>query len=440
MGSNRGISRVSRRELNEFADGKIASIRSRAFGIRDGLTTLECNGGRQPSGLKTADGRLWFPTMGGVATVDPVAVPASGPPPPVIIEELFVQGRPVVLAPEVTVPYDSNSIEIRYTAAAFSAPEQVRFRHRLIGLDEEWIDAGRNRTAAYYRVPPGRYQFAVTAAGEEGVWSGESRTVTFVVLSPLWRQAWFLGVLLIATIVMAVVLDRRRVRRHRREQEIQAAFARRLIDAQEAERQRISTELHDSLGQDLFIIRAHLKTARLAAEEAGALGDTLETIDGAARRASDDLRTIAHALRPYHLDKIGLATSIRSMVASVAQASGIPFTTAIEAIDDLLDLDRQVAVFRIAQEAANNVVKHSGATSARVGLRVKEGAVELHVSDNGRGIDPSSLDAPDRSQGGLGLRTIRERARGLGGEAVVQSSAGKGTTIVVTLPLKGRDG
>jgi hypothetical protein len=62
MGSTRGISRVSRQALNDFADGRVASVRARAFGIRDGLSTLECNGGRQPAGLKTADGRLWFPT------------------------------------------------------------------------------------------------------------------------------------------------------------------------------------------------------------------------------------------------------------------------------------------------------------------------------------------------------------------------------------------
>jgi signal transduction histidine kinase len=112
--------------------------------------------------------------------------------------------------------------------------------------------------------------------------------------------------------------------------------------------------------------------------------------------------------------------------------------TEIDPIDDLLDPDRQIAVFRVAQEAANNVVKHSGATSAQVSLRAGEGAVELRVSDNGQGFVPGSLDLPDPPAGGLGLRTIRERARVLGGEAVVQSSLGAGTTIVVRFPLKGR--
>ena len=136
MGSNRGISRVSRRELNEVADGLRRSVTPVVFGARDGLASVEVNGGRQPAGLKAADGKLWFPTMGGVAVIDPRTVRTSATPPPAIIEEFRLTGKPVDFAQQVRIPPDAATFEIRYTAPSFVNPEQVRFRYRLGGPDE----------------------------------------------------------------------------------------------------------------------------------------------------------------------------------------------------------------------------------------------------------------------------------------------------------------
>jgi signal transduction histidine kinase len=408
------------------------------FGIGDGLSTLACTGGRPASGLKAPDGKLWFPTMGGVAVVEPGAVRTNTQAPPVLIEALLVRGEPIDFRGDVRVSPGANRFEIRYTAPTFVKPEHLTFRHRLVGLDDGWEDAGDQRTATYYGVPPGRYQFMVSAANADGVWNADGDSVSIVVLAPVWRQPWFMALTGLATVAFVFVLDRRRLRRLRREETRQTAFAQQLIEAQESERKRISTELHDSLGQDLFIIRAHVRSAREMVPNADQLEDALDAIGDLAQRASEDLKNVAHALRPYGLDKIGLASTIERMIENIRTTCQIDFTTSLSGIDGRVDSGKHINVFRIVQEAVSNVVKHSRATRAAVTLTGGERAAEIRIEDNGQGFRPERLESPDNASRTLGLMSIRERARSLGGQATIRSTTGVGTTVVVTFPLDER--
>lgn len=167
MSSNQGIYRVSRRQLDAVAAGKIPAVMSTAFGRSDGMLNTECNGGRQPSGLRTRDGKLWFPTQDGVAVVDPEAVPYNALPPPVVIESAEVQRRSVPLTGGLRLKSGEANLEIRYTGLSLVKPEQVRFRYRLEPLDEAWVDAGTRRAAFYPYLPPGHYTFRVIAANSD---------------------------------------------------------------------------------------------------------------------------------------------------------------------------------------------------------------------------------------------------------------------------------
>ena len=158
-----------------------------------------------------------------------------------------------------------------------------------------------------------------------------------------------------------------------------------------------------------------------------------------ARKASEDLKEVTHALRPYHLDKIGLSATIEGMVRQVGEACAIEFTTDMDGLDELRDPEGQIDAYRIVQESISNVVKHSGATRARVTARRLERSIELRVTDNGKGFRSQAIEAETPAGGGLGLMGIRERARAMGGTADVQFAPGAGTSIVVTVPLDGRD-
>ncbi len=190
MSCNRGIFRASLRELNEFADGKTLSVNCVAYGIPDGMKDAECNGGGQPAGWKASDGKLWFPTKQGVVVVDPRQINLT--PPPVVIEQafgdqrlFFTQGQNLAEA----LP-GNGGLEIHYTALSFSAPEKVRFKYRLEGYDQVWIDAGERRVAYYTNLAPGNYTFRVIASSSEGVWN-ETGAALPITLSPHFYQTKF---------------------------------------------------------------------------------------------------------------------------------------------------------------------------------------------------------------------------------------------------------
>jgi len=435
MGSNRGISRVSRRELNDLAEGRRRSVTPMVFGVKDGLANGEVNGGRQPAGMKASDGKLWFPTMGGVAVVDPRALRTSARPPRAIVEELRVAGAPVDFAKQVRVPPGATTFEIRYTAPGFVNPELIRFRYRLAGLDPEWIDSGDRRSASFFRIPPGRYRLDVIAASHDGEWSPSGPSVDILVLAPFWQTSWFLLLALAGGSSLAIAGHVVRMRRLRRLHHLQESFSRKLIDSQESERQRISKEMHDSLGQELGLIR---KVARSRHEGAGDLEsaqDAFRDIGSLAERIDNQMKEIAYGLRPHQLDIIGLSKTIEGMVRRVGRASHVDFIMRIEPIDHLFPQGSHIHILRIVQEAVTNIVRHSRASHARVIVTKRASSVDITVEDEGTGFSPALPGTTDGMTHGFGLAGMRERARIVGGRVEVRSSPDAGTTVAVTLPL-----
>ena len=293
MTGNKGISRVKRAELDAVADGRASSITSVAYGMRDGMLSSECNGGGQPAGWQSRDGRLWFPTARGVVTVDPQSIAFNANAPPVVIEEVRVNQRVQDPDREVRVPPGAGDLVIRYTGLSFSAPEYVRFKYMLAGLDRDWTEAGPRRTANFSHLPPGRYTFTVAAANRDGVWSEGGASVRLHVIPPFYRTIWFrtVAALLLGGLVLAVY--EWRVQRLRKAQAARESFSSQLIDSQEHERQRIAAELHDSLGQHLLIIKNRALLGVQATNGDGKARDQFDEIAASASLAIDEVRHIA---------------------------------------------------------------------------------------------------------------------------------------------------
>lgn len=192
MSSNQGIYRVRKQELEDFAAGKIQAVSSEVFGKRDGLINTECNGGRQPAGIRAKDGLLWFPTQHGAAIVNPKTIRKNLLAPPVLIEQVSLDRKNIDLSENIQISPQQTNFEIAYTALSFVKPEQVRFRYKLEGLDDDWIEAGTRRTAYYSHLPPGEYIFRVTAANNSGVWSENGAQIKITVQPPFWRTWWLL--------------------------------------------------------------------------------------------------------------------------------------------------------------------------------------------------------------------------------------------------------
>jgi ligand-binding sensor domain-containing protein/signal transduction histidine kinase len=434
MSSNQGIYRVSRQELEDFAQGRTASIRCVSYGKTDGMHTTECNGGEQPAGIRSQDGRLWFPTIHGVAVVDPWAVTSDPELPPVTIENILLDRNEQRLDQSLTVYPGQETLEIRFAGLSFIKPEQVRFRYRLEGLDSDWVEAGNRRAAYYSHLPAGQYVFKVIAANSDGVWNDAGATIGITVVPRFWKRWWFSGIMGTALCGAVFLAYRKRIQKLERAQAAREAFARQLIASQEQERQRIAAELHDSLGQNLLVIKNWVSMARRSLEPQSRACAPLDEVVGVVSHSIEEVREIAYNLRPYQLDEIGLTEAIQSMLEKVAASSGLQFTVAIDPLDGLFSGEAEISIYRIVQECVNNIVKHSEASEAEVLIRRRSQALELVIKDNGKGFELNrTMTSKER---GFGLTGINERVRFLGGKRSVQTAPGAGTAITITLELR----
>jgi len=203
MSSNKGIFKVEKIQLNDFADGKIEKVNSINYGKNDGMRTSECNGGYQSSGCKTKDGKLIFPTTKGIVVIDPENIKINKNPPPVIIEKVLLNGNPADLISVVEVKPEINRIEVYYTALSYVNPERVKFKYRLQGFEEKWISVNvpRDRVATYTNLSAGAYTFQIMACNNDGIWNEKPASIGFLVIPPFWKSWWFT---LFALLVFAI--------------------------------------------------------------------------------------------------------------------------------------------------------------------------------------------------------------------------------------------
>lgn len=253
-------------------------------------------------------------------------------------------------------------------------------------------------------------------------------------LSLRWALA-LIGLLLtvLAVTLLAIHWLRRRLEK---QQAAQLAFAKGILESQESERRRIAANLHDSLGQNLLVIK---NQARLAMQPAGRdplLQQRLEQISGIASQALEEVRQITHDLRPYQLDRLGLARAIRAVIEHMAEDSSIRFAHHVDEIDGRLSRESEIHLYRIVQEGLSNIVKHSGATEATVVVKSHTNALTLSIRDNGRGFEPEPGQAAEALNAGFGLGGMRERARILGGRLTLDTRPGQGLAINLEIPME----
>jgi len=373
--------------------------------------------------------------------IDPDAVTLDTVPPPVLIEDVEVDRKPIAvdafqsassLLSAITLNPGQSALEIHYTGLSLVDSEQVRFKYRLEGLDDRWNDAGTRRFAYYSYLAPGHYSFQVVAANRDGLWSDKPAIIRIVVLPPFYRTWWFAGLIISTAAALGTLAYQYRVRKLTRARVAQEEFSRRLIYSQEGERKRIAAELHDSLNQSLVIIKNRAVLSLNSPEDTEHAFEQLEEIAGAATRAIDEVREIAYNLRPFQLDRLGLTKSIDSMLRKAVSTGGPQITADLEPIDGLLSKDSEVSLYRIVQESVNNMLKHARATEASVSLQRKSQELILTIRDNGMGFSPSQLDSAGP---GFGLAGMNERVRILGGTISIHSAEGQGATITVRIPF-----
>jgi signal transduction histidine kinase/ligand-binding sensor domain-containing protein len=380
-----------------------------------------------PTAIRGTDGRLWVTWMGGVGWIDPAHVRRNPVPPPVQVRGLAAAGRTYPTARGVTLPSRTRALSVAYTALSLAVPERVRFRYRLVGLDTTWQDAGPRREAFYTNLGPGPYRFEVTAANDDGVWSVAPAALDFLVPPAFVETEAFRALCAVAaggTLWLLVLWRQRRI----------AGVIRARFEATLAERTRVARELHDTLLTDVAGIRMQLDAVARTVGPAGigaAIADIRDQASQAlvnARRAVVDMRTAADGAHPVD-DQ--LAEAARRIFADTGVVARVSHTGTPRRYPP----DVEAEALRIGTEALTNARKHAACRTVRVTCAYRRRSLRLEVRDDGRGFDPARAAA----NGHFGLVGLRERAAAVGARLTIDSAPGRGTAILVVIPLNGAD-
>ncbi len=193
------------------------------------------------------------------------------------------------------------------------------------------------------------------------------------------------------------------------------------MELQENERKRLAGELHDSLVQNLLVAKNRSLLGMKKAADPERVTRELSEISSALTDAIEEVREIAHNLRPYQLDRLGLTQALQSLAGKMSESSTVKFSTDIENIDELFTAETSTIVYRIVQESVNNILKHSGASEASIAVKRNPPGVDIVVRDNGRGFRNNQSMASHTA--GFGLSGIEQRVKMLGGALTVDSTA-----------------
>jgi ligand-binding sensor domain-containing protein/signal transduction histidine kinase/CheY-like chemotaxis protein len=487
MTCNHGISRVSRQQLDDFADGKIASVTALAFGESDGMRSRECNAG-SPSALKARDGRLWFPTLGGVVVIDPTRIAFNRKKPPVLVERVLADGRALAPAPGVRIPPGKGNLEFHYTALSYLAPDRVRFRYKLEGFDREWVDAGSRRVAYYTNIPPGSYTFRVAACNNDGVWNEAGAAYAFRLAPHFYQTLGFLTLCVAAVALLGVLGHRWRVRRlEERARALRALVEERtrakealgesnrkleqaLEDLHRAQERLVQQERLRALGQMASGVTHDFNNALtpivgftdflLARPEI--LDDRektmsyLTTVNTAAKDASHVVKRLREFYRPRDEAEVFPLVAVDAIVREAvsmtqpkwkdqAQARGV-------SIDVRVELDKTPLISGNAsdlREILTNLIFNAADAMPEGGTitlrsRADGESVVLEVADSGTGmteevrnrcLEPFFTTKGDEGTG-LGLPMVYGIVRRHGGSVEIESGPGRGTSFSIRLPIK----
>jgi ligand-binding sensor domain-containing protein len=421
LGTRAGVVRVSKSELNAFANGRKTIPTFVAYGKFDGLPALECSGGSDPNCWRSRDGRLWFTTVKGAVWVDPSQLRPNQLPPPVRVEEVWVDGesliekgaaiaQPVNEVPQkIRIAAGRHYFEFKFCALSFTSPDKVKFKWRLAGLEKDWVDGGDRHSASYSFVPPGNYEFEVQACNNDGVWSRQGDALKLTVLPYFWQTWWFRLVVGLALAGVLMTIYSVRIARLR---------------ALEKLRLRIARDLHDEVGANLgsiSLLAQLMEQTPSSADASQVRGIAVETID--------TLRDIIWFIDPTH-DRLS------DLVARLQETARIMLPTValkFQQTGDFNSADLSLAFRRnvppLFKETLHNLLKHAHATAVSITVSRRENEFQFSVRDNGVGFDATQKSS------GNGLKNLKRRAAEIGGRIEIESRVGDGTGVTLTAPI-----
>jgi signal transduction histidine kinase len=356
--------------------------------------------------------------------IDPGRSYKNPMPPPVHVEGLLADGKRYLPTSPITLPPLTRDIQIDYTALSFVLPQRMAFRYMLEGRDRHWENPGLRRQAFYSDLRPGNYRFRVIASNNDGVWNKTGAALDFKVAAAWYQTIWFRSLCSVVSVLLLWAIYRLRVRQI-------AGTMKARFDERLAERTRIARDLHDTFLQTIQGSKLVADDALSATTDLSHMRQAMEKLSAWLGRATEEGRAALNSLRTSTTEGNDLADAFRRALEECRIHSSMEVSLQVTGhIQELHPIVRD-EVYRIGYEAIRNACVHSRAAQLRVQLSYGQD-LSLRISDDGAGIDP---DVVDRGKPGhFGLQGMRERAARIMGKFSVESTAGSGAAITLTVP------
>jgi signal transduction histidine kinase/ligand-binding sensor domain-containing protein len=411
VGTVRGVNRLS---------PETGSVKY--YGTSDGLASDFIN-----VAYRDRDGTIWFGTFNGLSKFVPEG-DRQLPPPTVSISGLRIAGEDYSVSPlgqrEVIVPEQSanrNNLQIDFLSVNTGGGAQVRYQYKLEGADKDWSEPTTEASVTFANLSYGSYRFLVRAVNADDAASEQPAVVSFTVLRPVWQRWWFIALMALAASAAIYALYRFRVKQ--------------LIKLERV-RTRIATDLHDDIGSSLSKIAILSEVVRRNPNA----DEPLKIIAETSRTMVDSMSDIVWAINPERDNLSDLIHRMRRFAEDILDAQDINYQfNSPEHLRELsLGADVRREVYLIFKECVSNLAKYSKASEAIIKINLENHNLLVEVSDNGCGFDVERKLNGNGSNGfgGNGLKNMRRRVKNFGGAIEIESEAGKGTRIVLQVPVE----
>jgi ligand-binding sensor domain-containing protein/two-component sensor histidine kinase len=419
ISSSSGVYRGDTAQLERVASRLSDHANVVGYSTSDGLPINECPGGGHPTISLGSDGRIWFATLKGIAAANSKESPTKASTPQVALERVLIDDHPLSPASAGEVAPGHSRVSFEYAGLSFSSPHKLRYRYRLQGFDQDWINAGTRTTAYYTNLPPGNYVFHVLAGSSDGLWSSTDASLPLRVQPHYYQEIWFKTTVILAFAFLIYLTYLWRLR------EAEARF-----DAVLQERNRIAREIHDTLAQGFVGVSVQLEiVSRLLSSSIDSAREHLDLARMQVRDSIAEARRAIWQLRSQSSETMDFAARISKMASDLSGASDIQVNVEVHGTYRSLDGQVENELLRIAQEAVTNAIKHAKPATIHIDLAYESRKLRMTITDDGHGFTV----APEVSllNGHYGLKGMRERAEQIDARLTVKSSLGSGTVISV---------
>jgi signal transduction histidine kinase/ligand-binding sensor domain-containing protein len=457
-----GLARIVRADLDAWAaavdQGKpVPSIRVTVLDSSDGV--LSAIATSTPHLAIAGDGKVWFPTVDGITSVDPKHMSTNTLPPPVHVEQVVADRIAYDPSGPISLPPLVRDLTIDYTGLSLVAPEKMQFRYKLEGRDRDWEEAGNRRQAFYTDLAPGNYRFRVIASNNSGVWNEEGASLAFSIAPAYWQTSWFFALCTTAFVALLWGIYRLRVRqlvhaqaieKRHREMEMELAHANRLATMGQLTAS-IAHEVNQPLGATITNVQAAQRWLRSASPDPTEVQQALDQAVKAGNRAADVIARVRRLAKkaPAPEENVSLNEVIEEILTIThgeVVKHGTSVSTELAAGLPTIKADRVELQQVLLNLVVNAIQAMSNVTDGNRDLTIRSqtdgsGGVIVSVIDTGPGLEPELRERIFQpfytsKEGGLGmgLSICRSIVESYGGTLWASANSPRGAVFQFTLP------